>query len=833
MKKTILTLAVLFAALALFAGAPEVTAVTASQQENLVVIDYYLAHPDELLCDVSVEISDDGGLTYGILPGPGSLSGDIGIVEATEQGAPRQIVWDYSQDGIPSGTNYRAKVIADDNIPAIPSPLTQVLTAADLPFFAHLDEMNLVLLNTAPVAYYTPGNILVMAPCPQIPSGLMRKVVSAYPQGNLIFIETVSAKLEEAFDQLQLNFSEPLKVSDVVSSKALVDGITFVPGAKDFSFPFNLNVTIPLDDGVELTVSGDLTFTLGCDFSASVSFWNGLHKLKAGGHGEVDATIELEITGGFSVDKKIELYEQTFAMISFMAGPVPVWMTPSVAIVLELEAGGGASITTSVTANADFSAGVKYNKSNSPRWSTYSDYDLSFDYEPPSLSVGLNASVAAGPQLELNMYSVAGPFVFAAGYLALDADLLDIPWWTLMGGFKADAGVEFEVLSFELEWSATVFDYSIILAQASTDQVAQPSFSPGGGDYTGYQDVTISCSTAGASIRYTTDGNDPTTASTLYTGPVNINSGTTLKAKAFKGNWLPSNIATATYTISIPAVATPVISPAAGDHMTSVAVSISCASSNVDIRYTTDGSTPTTSSLLYSIPFTLTESATVKAKAFDTDTSHDPLYNPSLTASAAYVILSEEEYPTAMDASIHVTMPNANDGSGERLTVRNAVGNPLYPPPAGSWQIDALVWFDLSSVPSSSTVASATLKLYYYEYKDNDPAGRTLSLFRALQPWNEATVTWNNQPAYAAVASATGTVPASTFNWMDWDVTSDVQAFVNGTNANHGWKVTDLVPWNDYNIPISYFRSREYVSTNQRPVLEVQLAGKAEPLIFK
>lgn len=833
MKKLVITLAAIFSALVLFAGAPEVTNVTATQQDEMVVIDYYLAHPDELLCMVSVEISADGGLSYGIVPSPGSLSGDIGIVEATEQGSPRQIVWDYSQDGIPSGTNYRAKVVADDNIPAIPSPLTHVLTAVDLPFFVHMDEANLVLLNSAPAPYYTPGNILVMAPCPQIPSGLMRKVVSFYFAGNLVYIETVNAKLEEAFDQIQLNFSEPVKVSDLVSSKALVDGITFVPGAKDFSFPYNLNVTIPLDDGVEIKVTGEIEFTLGYDFSVSVGYFSGLTSLKMGGHGDVDATIELEITGGFSVDKKIELYEQNFALISFMTGPVPVWMTPSVAIVLELEAGGGASITTSVSANATLDAGVKYNKYGSPQWSTYESHGLSFGYEPPSLSVGLNASAAAGPQLELNLYSVAGPFIFAAGYLALDADILDDPWWTLTGGFKVDAGVEFEVLSYELEWGTTVFDYSVILAQATSQQVAQPSFSPEGGDYTGYQNVIISCSTDGTSIRYTTDGSDPTTASPLYSGPVNINSDTTLKAKAFKSPWRPSDIATADYTVSIPAVETPVISPAAGNYLTSVDVSISCSSTNVDIHYTTDGSTPTTSSILYDAPFTLTESATVKAKAFDTDTSHDPLYNPSLTASAAFVVLSEEEYSASMDASIHITLPNTNDGTGDRLAVRNASGNPLYPPPAGSWQIDTLIWFSLASIPSGSTIDSATLKLYYYDFKDNDPAGRTLSLFRALQLWNEAAVTWNNQPLWAGVASSTAQVPASTSDWMEWDVTADVQACISGMSINYGWKITDFVPWNDYNIPITYFHSREYTNSNLRPVLKVQLAGKAKPLILQ
>lgn len=76
-------------------------------------------------------------------------------------------------------------------------------------------------------------------------------------------------------------------------------------------------------------------------------------------------------------------------------------------------------------------------------------------------------------------------------------------------------------------------------------------------------------------------------------------------------------------------------------------------------------------------------------------------------------------------------------------------------------------------------------------------------------------------------------MPASCPSWMAWDVTADVQDFVAGTTLNYGWKITDITPWNDYNIPITYFRSRQYVNTTERPYLEVQLAGKAEPLIFK
>jgi Alpha-L-arabinofuranosidase len=83
--------------------------------------------------------------------------------------------------------------------------------------------------------------------------------------------------------------------------------------------------------------------------------------------------------------------------------------------------------------------------------------------------------------------------------------------------------------------------------------VAAPTFSPAGGTYTSAQTVTISSATSGASIRYTTNGTNPTsTTGTVYSGPVSVGSTTTLKAVAYKSGMTTSAVSTATYTINIP-----------------------------------------------------------------------------------------------------------------------------------------------------------------------------------------------------------------------------------------------------------------------------------------
>ncbi len=170
------------------------------------------------------------------------------------------------------------------------------------------------------------------------------------------------------------------------------------------------------------------------------------------------------------------------------------------------------------------------------------------------------------------------------------------------------------------------------VSAGADDRVATPVFSPAAGAYGPAQSVTITCSTPGASIKYTTDGSTPSPShGTAYTVPVAIAATATLKALAYDGVLPNSAVRTGVYTIG-GTVATPVITLAAGTYDNAQTTTLTCATGGAAIHYTVDGSQPTTLSPLYSVALNITSSRTIKAKAFKTG------YTSSATASSVFVL---------------------------------------------------------------------------------------------------------------------------------------------------------------------------------------------------
>ena len=81
------------------------------------------------------------------------------------------------------------------------------------------------------------------------------------------------------------------------------------------------------------------------------------------------------------------------------------------------------------------------------------------------------------------------------------------------------------------------------------ETVATPEFSVDSGAVNSGTEVTITCSTEGAKIYYTTDGSEPTASSTEYTAAISVTAAVTLKAIAVKSGMNDSAVASASYTI--------------------------------------------------------------------------------------------------------------------------------------------------------------------------------------------------------------------------------------------------------------------------------------------
>ncbi len=145
--------------------------------------------------------------------------------------------------------------------------------------------------------------------------------------------------------------------------------------------------------------------------------------------------------------------------------------------------------------------------------------------------------------------------------------------------------------------------------------VEAPVITPDGGSFTGSLTITITCSTDGAEIHYTTDGTDPTADSSRYTAPFTITNDATVKAIAVKEGCNNSEIASAVFTREISTLDAPVITPNGGRFSGSCEVSIT-AQEGASIFYTMDGTEPTASSTKYTGKFTITATTTIKAIAF-------------------------------------------------------------------------------------------------------------------------------------------------------------------------------------------------------------------------
>jgi len=181
--------------------------------------------------------------------------------------------------------------------------------------------------------------------------------------------------------------------------------------------------------------------------------------------------------------------------------------------------------------------------------------------------------------------------------------------------------------------SQKILTWSFTSTSGTLPQAAAPAFSVPGGTYSGTQTISLSDTTANATIFYTTDGSTPATSvsgsTKQYSTAISVGTSQTINAVATASGFSPSSVATAAYNITaLPAAATPVITPGTGTYTSAQTVSLTDTTSGATIFYALNG-LASTSSTKYTGTFVVSSTTTVNAIATA------PNFATSATATSA------------------------------------------------------------------------------------------------------------------------------------------------------------------------------------------------------
>lgn len=168
------------------------------------------------------------------------------------------------------------------------------------------------------------------------------------------------------------------------------------------------------------------------------------------------------------------------------------------------------------------------------------------------------------------------------------------------------------------------------------------------------------------------------------------------------------------------------------------------------------------------------------------------------------------------DAEIGLKVPNTNYGNSGKLSPYAWTHNSVINVTRG------LIEFDLSIIPSNSSIISAKLTLYHnpnYAPIHQHSGVNSFLIQKITSSWIEDSVTWSNQPTTTIVNQVT--IPSSTVptaDYVNMDVTNLVQDMLDNPATSHGFMLK-LIDENPYAVVI--LASSDNIDSLLHPKLEI------------
>lgn len=300
------------------------------------------------------------------------------------------------------------------------------------------------------------GRILVTEPVEgTAPYGFLQRVESKRTENGRIVFTTSQATLLETFNRADIRYEQRLDPADLIDAETRTEGIELRTSESPttrrqplgFDFGLEFDQVLVDADGDHSTTEDQLTLDGSVNFNASAKA-----DIDIGWFAELDlflfridleesASVEIAGSAGYQFDERITVASYQFGTFTIFVGPVPVVFNITMTVDVGADGTFEANVSAKAVQETSVTLGAKYTENNG--WENLNDFDSSFSFSPPEITVAGAARAFAEPRIAVKIYGLAGPFVLAQAYVAADAELYRSPFWRFTAGL--DFGVGFVI----------------------------------------------------------------------------------------------------------------------------------------------------------------------------------------------------------------------------------------------------------------------------------------------------------------------------------------------------------------------------------------------------
>jgi hypothetical protein len=284
--------------------------------------------------------------------------------------------------------------------------------------------------------------------------GFLRKIVSIQNQQGQISIGTTQAALTDIIQKGSASVTRTLSPKNIARENFVVPGVILKTNDTQGEFFYEFNDVVIYDhdnnsntEGDQILLNGFVGLEPSFTFNIKIDNWQVKELTVSNTFKErVELSSSINLLSA-SVEKEKEIASYQLNPIIFFIGAVPVVITPNLIFKLHFKGEITASIETSIEQTAEITAGITYANNS---WNPFANESHNFEFQPPTFNTEIEVEADVGPEFNLMLYGVVGPYAHLSLFGELEVEIIPDPTASLYTGIRLRGGVYFKVLSHTL-----------------------------------------------------------------------------------------------------------------------------------------------------------------------------------------------------------------------------------------------------------------------------------------------------------------------------------------------------------------------------------------------